>query len=80
MYMMKEYDRKRELLELELSGKMRETLIEGEQKIEQIDKAGEIQQGQMNEDSKKGEAIAGSIPKAAGIRQPKIPQGGVSVP
>jgi len=30
MYMMKEYDRKRELLELELSGKMRETLIEGE--------------------------------------------------
>ena len=80
MYMMKEYDRKRELLELELSGKMRETLIEGEQKIEQIDKAGEIQQGQMKEDSNKDEAIAGSIPKATGIRQPKIPQGGVSMP
>jgi len=34
----------------------------------------------MKEDSNKDEAIAGSIPKATGIRQPKIPQGGVSMP
>jgi len=41
----------------------------GDQKIEQIDKAME---GQESE-SKGGESIAGSIPKEAGIRQPKVP-------
>ena len=44
---------------------------QGEQKIEQIKIA--MQNAQVGKGDK-GEAIAGSIPKAAGIRQPKVPQ------
>jgi hypothetical protein len=48
--------------------------IEGEKEIVEL----ATQKAQESQgDSNKGEAIAGTFPKASGIRQPKIPQGGM---
>jgi hypothetical protein len=77
-----EWDRKDNHLMLEYKLKANQSLQDheeemdkveeqGEQKIEQIKIA--MQNAQVGKGDK-GEAIAGSIPKAAGIRQPKVPQ------
>ncbi len=77
-----EWDRKDNHLMLEYKLKANQSLQDheeemdkveeqGEQKIEQIKTA--MQNAQVGKGDK-GEAIAGSIPKAAGIRQPKVPQ------
>ena len=52
-----------------------EIQTEGEEKIEQIEKATEMTMDRSKKDS--SESISGSIPRAAGIRQTKIPRGGM---
>lgn len=72
-----EYKLKKELLLLERQADMREQLVEGDQKIEQIQEAGKLAENQEKAKSDSSEAIQGSFPKASGIRQPKVAQGGV---
>lgn len=72
-----EYSLKERLLKLEKQADMQEQLVEGEQKVEQIQEAGKLAQEQEKSKSDSSEAIAGSFPKASGIRQPKVAQGGV---
>lgn len=72
-----EFSLKERLLRLERQADMQEQLVEGEQKVEQIQEAGKLAQQQEKQKSDSSEAIAGSFPKASGIRQPKVAQGGV---